>query len=130
MTASDSASRLLQDIRNIIFTFAIALSVGWIFLQIGSPAPYLMGALFGVWTSGAVLPPLRQYLGVARWFHVPIVVGLGVLIGATFRQETLSQARDWWLTVIAMIIVTGFVTLLGYLFLRKRRDYEPRLAFL
>ena len=130
MTASDSASRLLQDIRNIIFTFAIALSVGLIFLQIGSPAPYLMGALFGVWTSGAVLPPLRQYLGVARWFHVPIVVGLGVLIGATFRQETLSQARDWWLTVIAMIIVTGFVTLLGYLFLRKRRDYEPHLAFL
>ncbi|MBT6414964.1 MAG: AbrB family transcriptional regulator [Candidatus Puniceispirillum sp.] len=130
MIASNTGFRLFQDIRNILFTFTVALSVGWIFLQIGMPAPYLMGALFGVWISGAVLPPLRQYLGVARWFHVPIVVGLGVLIGATFRQETISQVSAWWLTMTAMIVVTGIVTLLGYLFLHKRRGYEPRLALL
>ncbi|MDB2390746.1 AbrB family transcriptional regulator [Alphaproteobacteria bacterium] len=130
MTASDTVSRLSQDIFNIIITFVIALLAGWLFLQIGMPAPYLMGALFGVWVSGVAFPSIRQYLGVARWFHVPVVVGLGVLIGATFRQNTASQATEWWLTVVTMIIVTGFVTLLGYLFLRKQRGYESRLAFL
>ena len=130
MIASDPEQRLLKDIRNIIITFAIALSTGWLFLQVGLPAPYLMGALFGVWTSGAAFPSLQQYLDVARWLHVPVVIGLGVLIGATFRQDTVAQASAWWLTVLTMIMITGTVTMLGYLFLRKRRGYEPRLAFL
>lgn len=130
MTALDSQNQLLLSIRNTIITFSVALSVGWLFLQIDMPAPYLMGALFGVWVSGASIPSLQQYLGVARWFHVPVVVGLGVLIGATFRHSTLSQASAWWVTIVAMILVTAFVTLLGYLFLRKYRGYEPHLAFL
>jgi len=34
----------LTDIRRLAVTFAVALASGWGFLQIGIPAPYLMGS--------------------------------------------------------------------------------------
>ena len=71
---------LVSDLIRLAVTFTMALSVGWSFMQIGIPAPYLMGSLFGVWFGGALVRPLQPHLGVARWFHKPVVLGLGVLI--------------------------------------------------
>ncbi|MGB2487294.1 MAG: AbrB family transcriptional regulator, partial [Candidatus Puniceispirillaceae bacterium] len=59
-------------------TFALALSSGWLFFQVNMPAPYLMGSLFGVWLAGGLVRPIQPYLGVARWFHVPVILGLSV----------------------------------------------------
>jgi len=121
---------LASDMRCLFVTFAIALASGWVCLQLGIPAPYLMGSLFGVWFGGALLKPLRPHLGVARWFHKPVVIGLGVLIGATFNQAVLAQAGQWWLTLSMMIVTTVVVTVIGYQFLRRARGYEPPLALL
>ena len=55
---------LAGDMRCLFVTFAIALASGWVCLQLGIPAPYLMGSLFGVWFGGALLKPLRPHLGV------------------------------------------------------------------
>ena len=77
----------IQDIRRLAVTFTLALGCGWAFLHIGLPAPYLMGSMFGVWFTGGAIKPLRQHLGVARWFHIPVVLGLGVLIGANFAGD-------------------------------------------
>ena len=116
---------LTGDLRCLVVTFAIALSSGWVCLQLGIPAPYLMGSLFGVWFGGSLVKPLRPHLGVARWFHKPVVLGLGVLIGATFNQAVLAQAGQWWLTLTTMIVTTVIVTVIGYQFLRRARGYEP-----
>ena len=34
---------LVSDLIRLAVTFTMALSVGWSFMQIGIPAPYLMG---------------------------------------------------------------------------------------
>ena len=121
---------LLTDIRHLVVTFAVALASGWGFLQIGIPAPYLMGSLFGVWIGGSLVKSLQPHLGVARWFHKPVVLGLGVLIGATFNQSVLDQAEKWSLTLVTMVVTTIIVTSIGYQFLRRFRGYDPRLAIL
>lgn len=121
---------LVTDIRRLVVTFAVALASGWGFLQIGVPAPYLMGSLFGVWIGGGLVTRLQPHLGVARWFHKPVVLGLGVLIGATFNQSVLAQAERWSLTLVTMIMTTFVVTVIGYQFLRRVRGYGPRLAIL
>ena len=121
---------LITDIRRLAVTFAVALASGWGFLQLGFPAPYLMGSLFGVWIGGGLVTRLQPHLGVARWFHKPVVLGLGVLIGATFNQAVLEQAEKWSLTLVTMVGTTFVVTVIGYLFLRRFRGYEPRLAIL
>ena len=121
---------LVSDLIRLAVTFTMALSVGWSFMQIGIPAPYLMGSLFGVWFGGALVRPLQPHLGVARWFHKPVVLGLGVLIGATFNQSVLDHADKWMVTLATMVGTTIVVTAIGYTFLRRRRGYEPRLAIL
>ena len=118
------------DIVQIAVTFCIALGAGALFLQLGVPAPYLMGSLFGVWIAGANAPKLQPYLWVARWFHKPVVLGLGVLIGTTFNQQILSQFGQWQITIITMVATTILVTAIGFFFLTKIRNYDTKLAFL
>ena len=121
---------LSRDLVRLAMTFSIALATGWALMQIGAPAPYLMGSLFGVWFGGALFRPVQPYLGVARWFHKPVVLGLGVLIGATFNQSVLAQADKWMSTLVTMVGTTIVVTAIGYAFLRRARGYEPRMAIL
>lgn len=102
---------------------------GWILLQLQFPAPFLMGSLFGVWALGANVPPLQKHLGVARWMHIPIVLGLGVLIGSYFTLEVTKQAIKWWDTALIMMLVTVIVTSCGYYVLTKWRGYDPLMAF-
>jgi membrane AbrB-like protein len=123
-------TRLISDIRRLAVTFAVALASGWGFLQLGFPAPYLMGSLFGVWIGGGLVTRLQPHLGVASWFHKPVVMGLAVLIGATFNQTVLEQAEQWSLTLVTMLGTTIVVTIIGYQFLRRFRGYDPRLAIL
>ena len=120
----------IRDIQRLFVTAVIALGAGWLFFAFNMPAPYLMGSLFGVWAIGGMLPRLHPYLGVAHWIHIPVILGLGVLIGGTFTADILVTAQRWSITVITMIAVTGIVTVIGYLFLTRMRGYEPRLAFL
>lgn len=122
-------SVIWHDIRRTLITFAIALGVGWLFLQLGLPAPFMMGSLFGVWVIGANIKQLQPHLGVSRRVHIPTVLGLGVLIGTYFTLDVLRHAADWYDTALVMMAVTIIVTGAGYLFLVKGRGYEPLLAF-
>ena len=88
-----------------------------------------MGSMFGVWFTGAAIKPLRQHLGVARWFHIPVVLGLGVLIGANFKPEIIASAGQWWMTITMMGLSTVIVTFVLYRYLHHVRGYDPLLAF-
>ncbi len=121
---------IIRDMQKLAVTFSLALMVGWLFFSINMPAPYLMGSLFGVWAIGGLFPRIHPFLGVARWVHVPVILGLGVLIGATFTADIFTNIQRWSITVITMIGVTAVVTVIGYMFLTRVRGYEPRLAFL
>ena len=121
--------RLRKDSQQTLTTFAIALCTGWLFLQLKMPAPFLMGSLFGVWIIGSNIKALQPHLGVARWFHVPVVLGLGVLIGSYFSISVMTQAYQWLDTAIVMMLVTCIVTASGFLFLTKWRGYDPLMAF-
>lgn len=114
----------------MVITFTIALLAGYGFLYMALPAPFLMGSLFGVWIIGGIFPSIRPELGVPRWFHVPVVLGLGVFIGANFTSAMIEQASHWMTTVSIMIAVTLLVSILGYGFLRRIRGYDPVMALL
>ena len=118
------------DLLKMFVTFMLALASGWLCLTMGLPAPYLIGSLFGVWLAGSFISPLRPYLGVARWFHILVVLGLGVLIGATFGEGFITKASQWWFTVLMMLITTLAVCLASFFFLTRYRGYNKRLAYL
>ena len=87
-----------------------------------------MGSLFGVWIFGSMFRSFRQHLA-GRWFHVPVIFGLGVLIGANFRADMWAQISLCGNTVFIMAVTTVLVSFIGYIFLNKFRGYEPRRLF-
>ena len=123
-------SNVFDALQRLIITCTISICVGWLFLQLHFPAPFLMGSLFGVWILGANIPKLQPHLGISRGFHIPVVIGLGVLIGSYFNLSVMRQASQWLDTALVMMLVTILVTVIGYLFLTKRRSYDPLTAFL
>lgn len=114
----------------LALTAAIAVAAGWACYHAGLPAPYMLGSLFGVWLAGAALPRLRPALGIPRWFYVPVIIGLSVIMGANFKLAIVAQLPDWALSAAAMVATTAFVTALGMLVLVRARGYQPQLAFL
>lgn len=122
-------ARIGVDAFKMMVTFTLALSTGWLFFLMNLPAPYMMGALFGVWLAGGLIKPLRGYLGVPRWFHVPVILWLSVMIGATFNQAMAQQFVHWWKSIAVMLATTSIVCLTVYCFLHRIRGYEKRLAF-
>ena len=130
MPFRDALPKIKTDIQKMALTFAIAAITGWLFLQINVPAPFLMGSLFGVWFIGGAIKPLQPHLGVARWFHIPVVLGLGVFIGSFFQGDLIGRTIAYAPTVIAMMVVTAVVSVIGYLFLTRIRKYKPVTAVL
>lgn len=113
-----------------ILTCFIALSFGWIFRTLNSPAPYLLGSVFGVWAVGAIFKPVTELLNVPRWSHVTVILGLGVLIGSMFESTTLQLLVNWLPTVAMMLAITAIATSAGFLFLTRFRNYPRLLAIL
>ena len=82
---------MLSDVQNIIVTSSIAIFTGYVFKIFGLPAPFLLGSLFGVWIIAGIIPPIRSRVGIPRWVFVPVILGLGTLIGANFRPNVLAH---------------------------------------
>ena len=78
---------IYSDIKSMLITFVISMAAGLICQYLGLPAPFLLGSLFGVWLIGGAVAPIRASLGVPRWFHIPVVLGLGTLIGGNFGPD-------------------------------------------
>ena len=121
---------IYSDIKSMLITFIISITAGLICQYLGLPAPFLLGSLFGVWFIGGAVAPIRASLGVPRWFHIPVVLGLGTLIGGNFGPDIFSQMNSWAATVIAMVAATVLATLAGLFFLIRIRKYDFTLALL
>lgn len=124
---------MLNDLKKILLTFTIGLSVGFVFKQFHIPAPYLVGSLFGTWLVGSFSLNYLERLtfiefGIPRWFHKSTIVGLSVLIGASFSPEILANLSLWTSTVVAMLLATVIATLAGYYYLHRWRHYDKRMA--
>ena len=79
---------------------------------------------------GSIIRPLGKIMVIPRWVHVPVILGLGVLIGGMFSPQVLESAISWVPTVLAMLVITAIATLTGFLFLTRLRGYEKTLALL
>jgi len=121
---------LLLELTSLVVTSVIAFATGWLLYQIQFPAPYLLGSLFGVWSFGSVFAASRERLGIPRWFVKPVLLGLGVMMGAMFTPQIATSLIHWWPTVVTMIGATVVATIAGSWFLVRFRRYDKLLAVL
>ncbi len=118
-----------HELRNLVFTVAVALTSGVLLKTLGAPAPYLLGSLFGVWLLGGLVKPARALLDIPRWLHISVTLGMGVLVGAMFDPDIVHKISRWSLTVAGMLGATLLATAVGFIYLHRIRRY-PRLLSL
>ena len=111
----------LTDLAKLALTAAFALSSGWVFSQFRLPVPYMLGSLIGVWVLGGLIKPAQHWLGVPRWFHIPVILGLGVIVGGAIGPGLLSSIQEWWFTTLVVIVATGIATAAGFFILWRVR---------
>ncbi|MDG1415175.1 MAG: AbrB family transcriptional regulator, partial [Alphaproteobacteria bacterium] len=116
-----TARVLATDVAKLALTALFALSSGWVFSQFRLPVPYMLGSLIGVWVLGAAIKPAQPWLGVPRWFHIPVILGLGVIVGGAIGPGFFSSIQEWWFTTLVVIVATVIATTVGFLVLWKGR---------
>ena len=121
-------SAVLRDVAKLALTALFALSSGWVFSQFRLPVPYMLGSLIGVWVLG-LIRPAQPWLGVPRWFHIPVILGLGVIVGGAIGPGFIGSVLIWWPTTLVVIVATTIATAIGFLVLWRLR-HRPWLQAL
>ena len=92
--------------------FALALAIGIVgslfFVWLRTPLPWLLGAMTTT-TVAALLGARIAAPGVVR---TPMLVVVGVMVGATFKPDIFGNFGQWWTTILlllAMIVVSSVV---------------------
>ena len=114
-------STVLKDVAKLALTALFALSSGWVFSQFRLPVPYMLGSLIGVWVLGGLIRPAQPWLGVPRWFHIPVILGLGVIVGGAIGPGFIGSILIWWPTTLVVIVATTIATTIGFLVLWRLR---------
>jgi membrane AbrB-like protein len=104
---------------------AVAAVVGWVLDLAGLPSAALFGALVvGLVLAIAGLPRGRPPLTVPAPASTAAQAVLGVLTGALVQPDTLRTLSADWLPVLASVLATLLVSVLGGLVLGLRRDVD------
>jgi membrane AbrB-like protein len=124
----DTPSRL-DRLRRQAARSIIALSISTVgavlFVYIGVPLPWTLGAMFAsavsaIWFNRWPMPaPIRN---LAR----PVV---GLLAGAAFTPEVVSRMLDWWPGVVSIACYSLVMGALGYCVFRSVFRLDPATAY-
>ncbi|SNR37596.1 AbrB family transcriptional regulator [Puniceibacterium sediminis] len=74
-------------------TLALTLGVagGLLFSSLGSPLPWMLGPMIFNTIAAVLNAPIRPPIRVRPY----VIVVIGVMLGAGFKPEVITQARDW-----------------------------------
>ncbi len=103
----------------------IGIGSGILANRLGVPLPWMLGPMIGNTIAAMLRLPVAAPMTL-RPIVIPII---GVMIGSSVNREVLSQALDWWpsmLLLIPFLIVAGGTS---YLFYRRIGGFDPVTAF-
>jgi uncharacterized protein len=121
------ASRLLGRLARAPMATALGLGTlgGAVFVALGLPLPWLLGALAATTAASLVGLELRVPEGLRR----PMIAVLGAMLGTTFTPDRLDGALGWLPTLSALPIYVALVGCLIFAYLRRFSAIDPTSAF-
>lgn len=108
---------------------AIALIVGTaggaLFYYLHTPLPWTLGSLFA--TAAVALAGGTRFVPRAAWSLAAPAVG--VLAGSAFTLQVVLSIADWWDSLLALLIYSVVVTVLGWLFFSRICKFDDATSF-
>jgi membrane AbrB-like protein len=109
--------------------FALALAIGivgsLIFVWLRTPLPWLLGAMTTT-TIAALLGVRIAAPGVVR---TPMLVVVGVMVGATFKPDIFANFGLWWPTVLLLLAMIAVSSVVCITYLERLAGFDRPTAF-
>jgi len=107
-----------RQVSLIFRTLAIGTCGGAVFAYLGTPLPWMLGALFATMIASMSGVELYMHAMVRRLW----IIVLGLMLGSSFTSETLEHLHLWIVSFAGMIAFVTFGTWVAYqIFVRLGR---------
>ncbi len=103
----------------------VGLAGGVLFTALGLPLAWLLGAMFATTIASLSGLPLE----VPGWLRWPVMVVLGVLIGASFTPDRLGNIALWVPSAALLLLYVPTVGLACLLYLQRTAGLGPVTAY-
>ena len=114
----------------MLATFAIGAVGGFIAMALHTPLPMLLGSMIAIAATAMLRINLFGHAPAApmhlRLFFIPII---GLAIGGSFTPAIISEAGEWWPSLIVLAAYIPLIHLLGYYGYRRMGGLSKTTAF-
>jgi uncharacterized protein len=108
-----------------LFALLIGLVGALIFVYFNTPLPWMLGSLTTT-TIAALLGAKISAPGVAR---TPMVVIVGVMVGATFTPDILGRFPEWWPSILGLLVLGIVSGATGLAYFRLFTNFDLPTAY-
>lgn len=116
-----TGSRVLGIVATLLFGAAGGLA----FFELTMPLPWMIGAMVVTTVAALAGAPLKGPGGIR-----PLMITvLGIMLGASFTPDALSNAGQWWPSLATLIGFIVVVTTAVAVFLAKAGKFDPVSAY-
>lgn len=113
-----------------IAALAVAGAGGWVATQIGTPLPWLLGAMVATALALALdLRPAGEALSFPQLPRLAFITIIGAAIGGTAKPDVLGQFAAWWPSLVAVALFVGLAQAANYQIFRRLAGYDPATAY-
>ncbi|MGY9047295.1 hypothetical protein P775_07590 [Puniceibacterium antarcticum] len=110
---------------HIALALALGLAGGLLFSALGAPLPWMLGPMIFNTIAAVLNAPIRPPLRVRPY----VIVVIGVMLGAGFKPDVLSQAGDWLLSFSFLGLYLAASCLLVVPFYRRFGGFDTVTAY-
>lgn len=113
-----------------VVAFGIAFAGGALANWIGTPLPWLLGALLATAIAMAMGLKVRGLpLSIPQPVRMAFITIIGVAIGGTATPEMFEEIGDWWRSLVAVFVWVGLAQAINYQVFRRGAGYDKPTAF-
>ena len=109
----------------LALTMAVGLAGTGLFLAGHLPLPWMLGPM----VLAMVLALAGVPLVMPQAVRAPMLVVLGVMVGATATPELLSRIPEWLISLAGLVVVLFLGTAAGFVYFRKFAGYDAPTSF-
>lgn len=121
---SDDSSQPYRSLLLLLLTLAIGAVGGAVFAWIGTPLPWMLGAL--VFTMTAAIAGVRLHM--RQMFRRIWMVVLGVMLGSSFGPDVVDHLAAWMVSVVGMLLFVTASGAFAYWYFRRFGGLDSRTA--
>lgn len=109
--------------------FSVALTIGLLgallFSYLNTPLPWMLGSM----TAATIAALAGVRISAPSIVRTPMVLIVGVMVGATFTPEILQRFQEWWVTVVVLLGLTVVLSGVCTVYLNAFSDFDRPTAY-